>query len=161
MIRHFLRYFSSSSSLTTSNLFNERTFYRAFEEDLAACAHEVVIESPFITTKRVALLLPILQKAINRGVNVTINTKDPMEHDEDMRIESEKSLSILQDNNIHILFTGGHHRKLAIFDREVLWEGSLNISQNDSCEVMRRIESKQLAMQMVSFTKLDKYLVKI
>jgi hypothetical protein len=55
---------------------------------------------------------------------------------------------------------GGHHRKLAIIDRRLLWEGSLNmLSQNDSCEIMRRIESNSLATQMIHFARLDKYLI--
>ena len=56
-----------------------------------------------------------------------------------------------------VLYTVKHHRKLAIIDEEILWEGSLNIlSQGDSCEIMRRTFSDSLALQMLHFTKLDK-----
>jgi hypothetical protein len=66
---------------------------------------------------------------------------------------------MLQSIGVEVLYTGGHHRKLAIIDRQILWEGSLNIlSQNESCEVMRRIESDELAMQMLQFTKLYRHL---
>jgi hypothetical protein len=59
---------------------------------------------------------------------------------------------------ILVLFTERHHRKLAIIDRELLYEGSLNIlSHGASCEVMRRIESEQLANEMLAFTKIGKY----
>jgi hypothetical protein len=58
-----------------------------------------------------------------------------------------------------VLYTAGHHRKLAILDRSILWEGSLNIlSQNSSSEIMRRIQSAELAWQMAHFTKLDAHL---
>lgn len=57
---------------------------------------------------------------------------------------------------VQVLFTGNHHRKVAILDRSILYEGSLNIlSQNDSSEVMRRIKSTQLAWQMVRFIGID------
>jgi hypothetical protein len=76
-----------------------------------------------------------------------------------MCVEAEASIALLQDIGVEILFTGGHHRKLAIFDRAILWEGSLNaLSQNDSCEVMRRMESEDLAKQMLDFTGLTKFL---
>jgi hypothetical protein len=40
-----------------------------------------------------------------------------------------------------------------------MYEGSLNIlSQNDSAEIMRRIASKQLVEQMVSFVGLERYI---
>jgi hypothetical protein len=39
---------------------------------------------------------------------------------------------MLQKLGVQVLYTSGHHRKLAIIDREILYEGSLNIpSQND------------------------------
>ena len=61
---------------------------------------------------------------------------------------------------VHVIITSGnHHRKLAILDRKVLWEGSLNIlSQSYSREVMRRIVSTDQAEEMFRFIKLGKYI---
>ena len=57
-----------------------------------------------------------------------------------------------------ILLKGNHHRKLAIIDRSILWEGSLNIlSFSNSQEIMRRIEDKELANQMFIFLKLSRF----
>lgn len=153
------RFKRQSPRLSTSRLYNEQTFYRAFVQDLTCCRNEAIIESPFITTRRVKLLLHTLRKMVRRGVRITINTKHPQEHEDYLRAEAEESLTLLQNIGVEVLFTGGHHRKLAIFDRRILWEGSLNIlSQNDSCEIMRRIDSADLAEQMLQFTKLKSYL---
>lgn len=153
---HFKR---QHTELLTSRLYNEQTFYRAFVQDLACSEQEVVIESPFLTTRRIASLMPKLKQALGRGVKVVVNTRHPQEHDDFMRIEAEKSIAIMQSVGIKVLYTGGHHRKLAIFDRKVLYEGSLNIlSQGDSCELMRRIESNRLAQQMLEFTKVKMFL---
>lgn len=47
------------------------------------------------------------------------------------------------------------HRKLAIIDGCILWDGSLNIlSQAHSKEIMRRPNSAILCKQMASFTRL-------
>jgi hypothetical protein len=147
-----------SPDLVTSQLYNEQTFYKAFIRDLACCRSEAIIESPFITTQRTATLLPYLRKAMSRGVRVVINTRPPQEHDEYMRNEAERSITLLQDIGVEILLTGGHHRKLAIFNRTILWEGSLNaLSQNDSSEIMRRIESEQLAVQMIDYIGLRNF----
>ena len=156
-ILHSLR--RHSPDLVSSQLYNEQTFYKAFIRDLACCRSEAIIESPFITTQRTATLLPYLRKAISRGVRVVINTRPPQEHDEYMRNESEKSIAILQGIGVEVLLTGGHHRKIAIFNRSVLWEGSLNaLSQNESSEIMRRIESEQLAMQMIDYIGLRNFI---
>lgn len=156
LLQHFRR---STASLAGSQLFNDQTFYKVFEKDLDFCQHEAVIESPFLTVRRVTSLLPSLRKAIGRGVVVTINTKSPDEQEGYLGNEARQIIPVLQEIGVRVLFTGGHHRKLAIFDRRVLWEGSLNIlSQNDSCEIMRRMESEQHALEMIHFTGLDKYL---
>ncbi len=153
------RHKPSPAGLLTSQLFNDATFYPAFVHDLNRCRIEAIIESPFITTKRAAFLAPVLMSLKRRGVRVIINTRDPNEHETHMRIQSRMAVEEFQQAGVQVLYTDKHHRKLAILDGEILWEGSLNIlSQNDSCEVMRRVESAGLAMQMLQFVKLDKFL---
>lgn len=148
---------AQQDELTTSTLYDEDTFYKKFAQDLSDCQQEAIIESPFITNRRLSLLLPTLQKLKSRNVRIAVNTRDPEEHtDKYLRDEARRAISKLQHTGIHVLYTGGHHRKLAILDRRVLYEGSLNIlSQNNSCEIMRRIESVQLAWQMARFVKID------
>ena len=155
----FNRHSDTTSGLIDSSLYNEDTFYDRFAKDLKKCQSEVIVESPFITNRRLDLLLPALQKLKSKRVKVTINTRAPETHDdENMRREARFALSKLQHMGVNVLFTGGHHRKLAIIDRTILYEGSLNIlSQNNSCEVMRRIESTQLAWQMIRFVKIDDF----
>jgi len=93
----------------------------------------------------------------SRGVRITIITRDPAEHDAPYDTQAANAIDRLLDLGVEIIYMGGHHRKLAIIDRRLLWEGSLNmLSQNDSCEIMRRIESSDLAEQMYSFTKHDR-----
>jgi hypothetical protein len=148
------------ADMLDSKLFNEDTFYPAFLKDLNKCHSEVIIECPFATYRRLSMLLPTFEKLKARKVRVAINTRDPQTHsDEHMRSDAHKAISKLQHMGIQVLYTGNHHRKLAILDRKILYEGSLNIlSQNNSCEVMRRIESVQLAWQMTKFVGIDKYL---
>lgn len=92
-------------------------------------------------------------------MRIVVNTKDPEEQAAEYMCEdARRAISSLQHIGVQVLYTTGHHRKLAILDRKILYEGSLNIlSQNNSCEVMRRIESVQLAWQMARFVKIDKF----
>lgn len=154
---NLLRRQASSSDLVGSKLYSQDDFYPAFLKDLDKCQHEVIIESPFITNRRLSALLPVLEKLKSRKVRIVINTRDPeAQDDEYLRSEARRALSRLQHMGVHVLYTAGHHRKLAILDRSVLYEGSLNIlSQNDSAEVMRRIESVQLAWEMTWFINVD------
>src|SRR4051812_41365173 len=151
---------TSAPELLTSELLNEETFYPAFTKDLKSCQSELLIECPFVTNRRLGQLLPTLQKLKEQKVRIVINTRDPQTNDdEDRRDDTHRAISKLQHIGVHVLYTGGHHRKLVVIDRKVLYEGSLNVlSQNSSSEIMRRIESVSLAWQMVRFVGLDKYL---
>ena len=143
--------------MNNSSLFDNNTFYKAFERDLKHAKQSVIIESPFITRRRMEHLLPILKKLRRKGVRIVVNTRSPEEHNEEYAIQAENAVASMQDIGIKVLYTVKHHRKLAIIDEEILWEGSLNIlSQGDSCEIMRRTVSDSLAWQMLHFIKLDK-----
>lgn len=159
MITQIFQRFKHRSELVTSQLYNEQTFYLAFARDLNKCKSELLIESPFITTRRITALMPTLKQLIARGVKITVNTRPLEEHDSIMRSSAEEGVRLLQSININVLLTNGHHRKLVMFDRKILYEGSLNVlSQRNSCEVMRRIESEQLAKQMLEFVKIKRFL---
>lgn len=141
-----------------SSLFDQNTFYRAFELDLRHARYEVIIESPFIATKRMKLLLPIFQKLSRRGVRIVINTRHPKDHEGGYCHQAAEAVADLQDMGATVFYTGGHHRKLAIIDREVFYEGSLNIlSYRDSCEIMRRVVSPVEAKKLLRFIGLTKY----
>lgn len=155
----FSRYRKLQTELHTSTLFDQTTFYPAFQDTLRICREELIIESPFMTMRRIHLLLPEFERLQRRGVRIVINTRPPEEHDDYLRVQAEEAVELLLDMGIKIFFTGGHHRKLAIIDRNILWEGSLNIlSQHDSCEIMRQTKSEELARQMIEFIKLEERL---
>ena len=139
-----------------SKLYDENKFYEAFVRDLKKCHSELIIESAYMTTKRVHFLLPHFEKLKKSHVRVVINTRDPEEHDNYLRDEARRSLSLLLEIGVQVIFSESLHRKTAIIDRTILWEGSLNIlSQNNSREVMRRTESPTLGWKMVRFSGLD------
>lgn len=143
-----------------SILYDEKSFYNRFTQDLLEAKNEVIIESPYITSQRMRFFRPIFKKLIHRGVKVYVMTRDPKEHELPLEYQSEAEIRNFESIGVQtLLCLGNHHRKLAILDRKVLWEGSLNIlSQARSREVMRRIGSEKLALQMFNFIKLENFL---
>lgn len=158
MLRLFTRKVSPSD-LLSSQLFDETAFYQAFTRDLKRAKREVIIESPYMTTARVRTILPTLQKLIKKGVKVKVNTRFPEHHDQVLRVQAWIVTKELRNIGVKVrFFSDYHHRKIAVIDGYILWEGSLNIlSQNRSREIMRRIESEQLTRQMVAFLKLKRF----
>jgi len=88
-------------------------------------------------------------------------TRSPKEHDENMEEQSEEPISLFERMGIQVLLCmGNHHRKLAILDRKILWEGNLNIlSQSYSREIIRRIENEELVLEMFDFLKLARFIM--
>ena len=147
-------------SESNSILYDESTFYNRFKQDLLEAKQEVIIESPFIATRRLEILKPIIERLVARGVQIFVMTRLPHEHDEYMSEQAEDGIRYLEELGVQVLLcTGGHHRKLAIIDRKILWEGSLNIlSQAKSREIMRRIDNEDLALEMFEFLKLNRFI---
>ena len=143
----------------SSKLYDQDTFYRAFLHDIEKTKKQLIIESPFIMSKRVRLLLPVFRDLRKHGVQIIINTRNPEEHHGIYQEQAAKAVALFHTLDIAVLYTAGHHRKLAIIDSKVVWEGSLNIlSFHDSCEIMRRISSDKEARALISFIKLNEYL---
>jgi len=145
--------------LFLSSLYNEDTFYEQFVTNLQKATKEVIIESPYITVKRLNTLLSILTQLKSKHITMYIITRDPSEHDKTMAIQSELRIQWFENIGIQVLLEDrGHHRKLAMIDREIMWEGSLNIlSQNNTREIMRRLHSPSLTKHMFNFLNYDKY----
>ena len=139
-------------------MYDEQSFYRAFQKDLYSARKSVIIESPFITLRRIEEMLPVITKLRQKGVSVTVNTRNPIEHDAEYEMQALVAIEQLQELDAKVLYTVKHHRKLAIIDGVIAWNGSLNIlSQHDSCEIMWRVASKGIADQLLGFIKLTKY----
>lgn len=144
----------------STSLHDEKTFYKSFIKDLEQSQKEVIIESPFITKERMNSLWPALKRLYSRGIKIYIITRDPKEHNVGYDNQSETEIEALEALGIQVfLCTGNHHRKLAIIDRNILWEGSLNIlSQNKSREIMRRLEDGGFANDIFNFLNFQKYI---
>ncbi len=155
-----LNLFKRNPSVPTGHIqmYDQDSFYETFENDLQLAQDEIVIESPFITTKRINALLPLLTSLRSRGVSITVNTRDPSEHDMDYETQALDAVATLQAMDVKVLYTAKHHRKLAVIDKAIVWNGSLNIlSQNDSCEIMWRTSSVELADRLLGFINLTRY----
>lgn len=160
MLGHLLQAFrpaNMSPDLVASQLFNEDSFYPALLKDLKSCQSEAAIESPFVTKRRLDMLMPVLRKLKERRVRIVITTRDPRDNENEYcREDALGAISQLQHLGIQVIYAKGHHRKLVIIDRKILYEGSLNVlSQADSREVMRRVESVRMAWEMVRFVGAD------
>ena len=149
-----------SNERPISDLHNEKTFYRAFTNDLLSAKKEVIIHSPFVSKFRTNFYKPIIEKLRNRNVEILIFTRPIEEYDNIIQPQISCALKRYEEMGVCIFYPGRYiHQKVAIIDREILWEGSLNIlSHRASQEMMRRTVGENSAMQVVHYLGLDRSL---
>ncbi|MEI6143970.1 MAG: phospholipase D-like domain-containing protein [Candidatus Berkelbacteria bacterium] len=145
---------SESSSI---DLYNEHTFYKALTADMLTAKSEVIIYSPFVSKFRTDFLKPTIEKLIDRNIDIFIFTRPIEEYENIIQPQIECALKRLEELGVCIFYPGRYiHQKVAIVDREVLWEGSLNIlSHRASNEMMRRTADGESATQVMSYIGLN------
>lgn len=146
LVRHIKNHENAAEALILKHLreqtlYNDQTFYEAFTRDLLEAKKEVVIYCPFVTKYRSEYFRRTLQELKRRNIAVFIFTRPLEEHDMVMKSEVMCALRDYEELGACLVYLPGYiHEKLAVIDRLILWEGSLNIlSQRKSRELMRRI----------------------
>lgn len=134
---------------TDSQIFTSENFWTPFQSDLESSSARVIIQSPFISSKRINALIDVFRKLIENHVTICLYIQEPrfwrdarteIDPQNAVRInEMHSFIKLFEDEGIHINLRKNIHEKLAVIDDFILWEGSLNIlSYGDSKERMRR-----------------------
>lgn len=128
-------------------VYNHENFYPQLNLDLKEARFLVLIQSPFMSVKRINKLRAILAECVTRGVRVCVfaqkidrrylSLEDYEQKRDALELASQRLLSI----GVHVNLVKGIHEKLILVDENVLWEGSLNtLSHRDTSERMTRWE---------------------
>lgn len=141
--------------VASSKLYSDKNFYPTFIKDLTNSKESVTIESPFLVKRRLKILAPILSGLTSAGIEVNVATRHPSEYDLSSCTQIIECINFLKALGVRVMLRKGQfHRKVAIIDGKILWEGSLNIlSQNNSVEIMRRTRSEESVKCMKVFIK--------
>jgi len=150
-----------------STIYNAKTFWPAFLNDLANAEGHVVIQSPFLSYPRINELVPHFQRLTKRGVAICALVQQPKVHkyqrepdidlEEFCKPKAFKDLCImLQNLNVHVTLINEIHAKLATIDGKYMWEGSLNmLSHTNAKEHMRRWDDRNELEAVVKLQELE------
>lgn len=151
----WIRMFTESESYKLAepqqeSLFNEKSFYPYFLEDLQGAKSEVIIFSPFLSTRRVSLFADLFSAMQQKGVSIIVFTRPVRQQPDMLKEAAGEIVDYLEGIGIRVIQRSKMHQKVAIIDRRISWEGSLNIlSHNDSGEQMRRFVSENGVNEMI------------
>jgi hypothetical protein len=150
----------------TSSIYNEKEFWKAFLLDMLGARARVIIQSPFVSAFRLKLLADAFQELSRRNIPTCIFVQEQSSwNDEALGLtpqntysqkETRLAFEMLQSWGAHINLKTKIHRKLAVIDGQVLWEGSLNIlSHYNGLEHMRRWDNANEVGSIISKYSLD------
>lgn len=134
-------------------------FYRILSSDIERAKRRVIIYSPFATTDRVSFLLPQLQAAIGRSVEVYVITKALSERSKSEMSSIRKIEDQLEQIGIAVIHKLRMHEKLVFIDDDITWSGSLNpLSFSNTQEIMERRKSKAVLKDFFQILRLQELL---
>ncbi|HXE91899.1 MAG TPA: AAA domain-containing protein [Terriglobales bacterium] len=139
-----------------SALYTERNFYAAFFADLRKAKREIIIVSPFLTASRAQQFLNLFRSKNTDDVDIRVFTRTLREQQGDMFRQAELVFEEFKRVGIEIVERRGLHEKFAFIDREIAWEGSLNIlsqSEGRSTEHMRRLPFARTCEELITLHK--------
>ena len=136
----------AETPLTKDLIYDGKSFYPVFCQDLQSAEREILIVSPFMTKIRLQKLVKVLSEPILRGVAVKVVVRP----EEDLPVKDRKSVSdnaeYLMDYGVQVVFRPGFHQKFTVIDGRICWYGSVNIlSFGKSEESVMRLESSEIA----------------
>lgn len=147
-------------------VFDHKNFYAKLDQDLKQARFLVIIQSPFMTLRRVEKLKFIFSDCAARGVRVCVFTqriekKFLTEEEYASKSNTLKTvINALFSMGVHVSKVPKIHEKLVIIDEQIFWDGSLNpLSYRDTTERMTRWESREKVLSVVAKHNLNKCVI--
>jgi hypothetical protein len=138
------------------SLFSEQSFYPVFLEDLRNAKEEIIILSPFVSIKRSGQFMELFRALVHRGVKIRAYTRPPRGQVNDFALNAAEVIEQMRAIGAEVIERWRMHQKVAIIDRKIAWEGSLNIlSHRDSGEQMRRLPFDKAVNELVRLCQVD------
>jgi hypothetical protein len=138
------------------SLFSEQSFYPVFLEDLRNAKEEIIILSPFVSIKRSGQFMELFRVLTQRGVKIKVYTRPPRGQVGDFALNAAEVVEQMRAIGAEVIERWRMHQKVAIIDRKIAWEGSLNIlSHRDSGEQMRRLPFDKAVNELVRLCEVD------
>jgi len=140
----------------TGTSYDERSFWPQFLSDLQSSQKGVIILSPFASSNRTGQLMKYFVSLASRGINIRVYMKPPSEQGGHLSEQADQVVNLLREWGVNVTQRKRMHQKIAIIDRRITWEGSLNIlSHRDTGERMRRMEGGNAAEEVMRDLELD------
>lgn len=91
-----------------------------------------------------------LKIAIGNKIRVIVVTRPIADFKAEESITLQRTLDLLQRNEVRVVYKSNIHQKFAIMDQKIVWYGSINLlSYGSAQESIMRIESSNIANELI------------
>lgn len=127
-------------------IYDGKSFYPVFLQDLKTADREMLIVSPFMRKNRLKQLLPVFTEAAQRGISVSVITRPPEDFNGENAELTKENLQTLEAAGLKVILKSSFHQKFTVLDNKTVWYGSVNfLSFGTNEESIMRFDSFDLA----------------
>ncbi|MBR4656371.1 MAG: DEAD/DEAH box helicase family protein [Oscillospiraceae bacterium] len=140
---------SRETGVTKDLIYDGRSFWPVYCDDLRSAQKEILIVSPFMRRNRLKQLIQVLTEPIMNGVAVKAITRPPEDFPTAQQEAVRENIAYLEGYGVHVSCRSGFHQKYTVLDQETVWYGSVNfLSFGAAEESIMRLESIEIAGQL-------------
>ena len=131
-------------------IYDGKSFYPVFCEDLRNAKSEILIVSPFMRKSRITQMLRILSEAMLNKAKVVVITRPAEDFPEKDRETVIENTERLKSYGVEVQHKSGFHQKFTVIDGQTVWYGSVNfLSFGTAEESIMRFTSHDIAGQLM------------
>ena len=131
-------------------IFNKDNFLPVFNQDIVGAKKEILIVSPFVRKRRTDQMAKYFKNSIGKNIRVIVMTRPKEDFKPKDHAFLQRTLDLLTNNGISVVFKSNIHQKFAIMDQKIVWYGSINLlSYGSAQESIMRIESSNIANELM------------
>ena len=110
-----------------SMIYDGHSSMSAFDQDLNDAARSIVIVSPYLQKGRIAKLLPVLQKAMDSGVDAVVHTRTAEHCDPKNQKTVCEAITTMEQAGITVHTHESLQQRYAVVDTSIVWYGSVDL----------------------------------
>ena len=131
-------------------IYDGRSFYPVFSEDVRNAKSEILIVSPFMRKSRITQILRLLSEAMLNNAKIVVVTRPAEDFPEKDQKSVIENMQKLESYGIEVRRKAGFHQKFTVIDGQIVWYGSVNfLSFGTAEESIMRFTSHDIAGQLL------------
>lgn len=131
-------------------IYDGRSFYPVFSEDVRNAKNEILIVSPFMRKSRITQILRLLSEAMLNNAKIGVVTRPAEDFPEKDQKSVIENMQKLESYGIEVRRKAGFHQKFTVIDGQIVWYGSVNfLSFGTAEESIMRFTSHDIAGQLL------------